>query len=366
MAGISYSIHRNRIEESYYPGFVLREDEVLESSPGEAERFLYLKAIDSAQEDSLWGKISFQGEFDENMVCYVYAAAMNEAYFYRENEPRRIESFLCDPKEPAELKRSFMEKVKAKRVLNQDHILLYNLKGRYLYLFFEVLGEGSCTLEKIRIEQEGDNFMQTFPEVYQQRDGFFHRFLSLFSTLYNEFEERIENLPTMLDVDTCPKELLPVYAGWMGVELKEDFFNEEVLRKLVKRIYGLNCLKGTKAALEELVEILLGEKPIILEKNRMEDYMEAGNQEDFEKLYGNSVYDVTILINQELEEAAKNQLMHVLNQYKPIRSNLYVVQLKQEGTLNAYSYLDMNAKIWEKKKASLDEKITMDSVIILQ
>lgn len=366
MAGIQYSIQRNRIEEGYHPGFILREDEVLESIPGEVEHLLYLKAIDSAKEDSFWGSLRFQGEFDENMVCYIYVAARNEAYFYRENEPRKIERFLCDPKEPIQLKRRFMEQIKAKRVVNQEEILLYEQKGRYLYVFIEVMGEGRCTLRNIRIDGEGDNFMQTFPEVYQQRNSFFHRFLSIFSTIYNEFEERIEALPSMLDIDTCPKELLPVYAGWMGVELGGDFFDEAVLRKLVRRIYGLNRLKGTKAVLEELIEIILEEKPIILERNRMEDYIETEHREEFAKLYGDSVYDVTILINQELSEATKNQLMHMLNQYKPIRSNLYLVQLKQEGTLNAYSYLDMNAAIGEKKQANLDEQATMDGVIILQ
>ena len=75
---------------------------------------------------------------------------------------------------------------------------------------------------------------------------------------------------------------------------------------------------------------------------------------------------MTILTHQVLNETLKNQLMYVLNQYKPIRSNLYVVQLQKTGMLDAYSYLDMNARIPEKGKASLDDKATMDSVMMLQ
>jgi len=366
MAGICYSVHRNRIQEGYHPGFVMREDETLTSLASEPVHYLYLKAIDASREDATWGRLSFEGRFEENMVCFVYVTAMNEAFFFRENEPRKIEDFLCDAKESADIKKRFMEKVSAKRLVNREEILLYELKGRYLYLFIEVLGEGECTIKNLRIEQEGDNFMQTFPEVYRERNSFFHRFLSVFSTIYNEFDERIDALSGLLDIDSCPKELLPVYAGWMGVDVKEDFFTEEILRQLVSHIYELNRLKGTKAVLERLTEIILGEKALILEKNAMEEYIEAKELKNFERLYGSSTFDVTILTHQVLNETLKNQLMYVLNQYKPIRSNLYVVQLQKTGMLDAYSYLDMNARIPEKSKASLDDKATMDSVMMLQ
>ncbi|MBR5578979.1 MAG: hypothetical protein IKW28_08300 [Lachnospiraceae bacterium] len=364
MPGISYSVHKNRLEEGYFPGFVLKDRKLLQTGEEDIHYF-YCKAIDSTEEDSHWGRLSFQMNLEENMACFVYVTAKNEAYFYRENQPKKIEDFLCDEKESHDLKKKFMKMVGAKKSVNEEDILLYDQKGRYLYFFIEVIGKGKGSIGNIRVEQQGDTFMNTFPDVYREHNSFFHRYLSIFSTIYNEFEERIDALPKMLDLDTCPLHLLPVYASWMGVEIKEEFFTEEILRKLVKNIYYLNQRKGTKAAIERIIEIIFSEKPMILEKNQMADYVEASEYKEFERLYGKSNFDVTILIKKELTEIQKNQLMFLLEQYKPVRCRLHVIGLQQTGTLDSYSYLDLNAGIWEKSGAKLDEKTTMDSVMIL-
>lgn len=365
MPGICYSIHKNRMEEGYFPGFTLTTNEVLETGEEDIHYF-YCKAIDSTQEDSTWGKLGFELSLEENMACFVYVMAKNEAYFYRENEPKRIETFLCDKQESHEMKKKFMKMAGAKKAINEEQILLYDQKGRYLYFFIEIIGGGKGAISNIRVEQQGDTFMNTFPSIYREHNSFFHRYLSVFSTIYNEFEERIEHLPDLLDLNTCPLQLLPVYAAWMGVELKEEFFTEEILRELVKNIYYLNQRKGTRAAIERIVEIVFKEKPIILEKNQMADFIEASEYREFERLYGKSNFDVTVLISRELSELQKNQLMFVLEQYKPIRCRVHVIGLRKTGTLDSYSYLDMNAGIWEKSGAKLDKKSTMDSVMILE
>ena len=365
MAEIVYSIDKKRMEEGFFPGFNITKQGSLETDRGE-EHFFFYKAIDSRVEDSTWGLFSFTLSMEENMACIVHIMAKNESYFYRENEPRRIEAFLCDENENNDIKKKFMKMAQARRAVNEEKILLYDQKGRYLYFFFEIIGRGKAAISYIRIKQKGDNFMDTFPEIYRERNSFFHRYLSVFSTIYNEFEERIEELPNLLDLEKCPLSLLPVYASWMGVALKEDFFTEEILRQLVKHIYYLNQRKGTKAAMEKIVEIIFQEKPIILEKNKMADYVGSSHYKEFERLYGKSNFDVTILISQEITELQKNQLIFLLEQYKPIRCRLHVIGLKKMGTLDSYSYLDMNAGIWEKSGAKLDEKTTMDSVMILQ
>ena len=364
MARILYSIDKKRMEEGFFTGFNITENGTLETD-GQDEHFFFYKAIDSTIEDSTWGQFNFTLSMEENMACIVYIMAKNEAYFYRDNKPKKIEAFLCDEKENSYLKKKFMKMAGARKAVNEDKILLYDQKGRYLYFFFEIIGTGKTTIKDIKIDLQGDNFMNTFPEIYRERDSFFHRYLSVFSTIYNEFDERIEELPGLLDLDVCPVSLLPLYASWMGVEIKEEFFTEKILRRLVKNIYYLNQRKGTKAAMEKIVEIIFGEKPTILEKNKMADYIEVSGYKEFERLYGKSNYDVTVLIHRELTELQKSQLMFILEQYKPVRCRLNVIGLKKAGTLDSYSYMDMNAGIWEKSGARLDEKNIMDSVMVL-
>ncbi len=388
MAGTSYSIRKNRIRRGYYPGFTLMETGELVSTEA-AGHYLYLRAIDSGITDSLWGRLWFELECREDMVSYVYVAALNEDSFYRNGKPVRIEDFLCDGKEPDAVKKEFFRQIHADRFVNKNDLLLYGLKGRYLYIAVEILGEGFCRLDHMRVDLRGDNFMDTFPEIYRERNSFFHRFMSVFSSIYNDFLEDIDGLPGLLDLDTCPVELLPVYASWMGLDVGNDFLEEQPLRALVKEAYRLNRMKGTRAALERIASIVLGKEVLVLERNMMADYIESPHDvssghsvphaapvqgaflekeqlEELERLYGSSIYDVTILVGEMLSEVKKSQLMFLLEQFKPVRSRLHIICLKKTGRLDAYSYLDMNARIPEQGDGRLDASQELDGAIRLE
>lgn len=366
MAGVSYSIKKNRIQRGYHPGFDMLEDGTLTAIQEEPSHCLYLKAIDSAAADSQWGRLWFQISCSESMVFYVYAVALDEDSFYRKGNPVRIEDFLCDRQESSAIKKEFFRQTGAVRFVNQKDMLLYELHGRYLYLALEVIGEGECRLRDMKVDLKGDNFMDTFPEIYRERNSFFHRYLSVFSSIYQDFQTDIERLPELLNLDTCPETLLPVYGKWLGIDVGNDFLDARILRPLVKEAYRLNRMKGTKAALERIAEIVLGEPVLVAERNAMEDYIEKEQMEEFNRLYGNSIYDVTILVKEPISEAQKSQLLFLLEQFKPVRSRLHIVHLKKAGTLDSYSYLDMNARISRQGTGTLDENQELDGAIRLQ
>lgn len=366
MAGASYSIKKNRIEKGYCPGFRLDDSGLLTSIREDGVHQIYLKAIDSAQMDSPWGRFWFHGIFSENMVFYVYAAALNEECFYRDGQKVRIEDFLCSGQETPLLKKEFMRRVGAVRAVNQSDILLYQLQGRYLYLMIEVIGEGDCQIADIQVDVQGDNFMNTFPEIYRETSGFFHRFLSVFSSIYNDFETDISHLPQMLDIETCPGNLLPAYAGWLGIDVGDNFLEEKTLRLLVKEAYQLNRIKGTKAALKRVAEIVLSKEVLVVERNAMEDFADREQMEEFETMYGNTIYDVSILVKNTISEVQRSQLLFLLNQFKPIRARLHIILLKKTGVLDSYSYLDMNAGIPGQGTGSMDEQNELDSMIRME
>ncbi len=366
MAGNVYSIRKNRIERGFHPGFKLDSDGVLHSEPQTGVRYLYLRAIDSAAPGSGWGRLSFQMESEESIVWYVYAAALDEDSFYREGKPVRIEDFLCSSEEGHAIKKDFMWNVNASRFVNRSDMLLYGLQGRYLYLMVEVIGEGVCRLSNMKVDRTGDNFMNTFPEIYREPGSFFHRYMSVFSSVYEDFQKDIDALPELLDLDTCPDKLLPVYGRWLGLDVGQDFLDPQILRPLVKEAYRLNRLKGTKEVLERLTEIVLGEKALVLERNVMADYIGREQMEEFDRFYENGIYDVTILVSKPLPETKRSQLLFLLNQYRPVRSRLHLIYLKQTSTLDSYSYLDMNARVPDEQAAALDEQQELSGVIRLQ
>ena len=364
MAGICYSIRKNRIESGLTVGFTLQEDGTLTMDESQARHILYLRALDCATLDGTWGRISFEADYSENMTCYVYAKALNESMFYRSDYPKNIDDFLCDPEEGYEIKREFLERVEAKKHVNKNDILLYEQTGRYLYLVIEFVGEGSGWLRNIRVDRRGDSFMQTFPEIYHARGEFFHRYLSIFSSIYTDFQQDIESLPDLLDIDKCPIQLLTTYGSWLGIDLACDIQSEQILRTLVREAYELNKIKGTKKAISRIAEIMLGEEVLILEHNIMKDYL--SDREDITALYGNSIYDVIMLVDHPVSELEKSQLMYVLNQFKPLRSRIHIVHLKSDGVLDSHSYLDMNARVFEVENAGLDESQVMDGVVTLK
>ena len=365
MAGICYSIRKNRIESGLAVGFSLEEDGTLVMNEHEPHHVLYVRALDSATVDGEWGRLSFEASYPESMTCYVYLQALNENMFYRAGEPKKIDDFLCDPQESISIKREFFERVDAKRHVNKKDILLYEQQGRFLYFAIEFVGEGNGYLKNIRIDRRGDNFLQTFPEVYQERNGFFHRYLSIFSSIFNDFQEEIDRLPELLDVDTCPVQLLGTYGKWLGIDLDCDLQDETVLRSLVREAYSLNRMKGTKKAIGRIAEIMLGEEVLILEHNIMQDYLAGKSREDVAKLYGGSIYDVVILVEHPVSELVKSQLMYLLDQFKPIRSRIHIVHLKTDGMLDSHSYLDMNARVFEVENGNLDDSQIMDGVVTL-
>ncbi|MBQ9633010.1 MAG: hypothetical protein IJV04_08900 [Lachnospiraceae bacterium] len=364
MPTIKYSIKKNRLRHSLMKGMELDEENERIYLTQEEVRRLYLPAIDQADEGGTWGRLSFDVELTEEMILYVYVAALDVDSVYDGEETYRIEDILMDEEVSDEQKKRLLLEAGGKRFVGKDDILLYELSGRYLFLGIEVIGAGEGTISHMRIDVRGDNFMETFPTVYHERNGFFHRFMSIFSSIYNDFDHEIERLPELLDPDTCPPVLLEIYGHWLGIDLSGDYLSEESMRTLVREGYTLNRMKGTKACLERVLEIALGERVIILEQNTIQSYMEKGDTVD-EIDERQSIYDVNILIKKRLSETEQYQILHLIHQFTPLRSRIHLIHLKDSGMLDSNVYMDMNAVLAEDAYGYLDEEMEMDDGVIL-
>ena len=363
MAGITYTIKNNRLKHSGLYGMEIAGEGTL-SLNREIDRHLYLPAIDSAEEGASWGRISFDCDITENMVLYVHVLASDDDRISDGDTVYDLDKLLCgDTISDSEKKRIF-EYAGAKRIVDKDDILLYDLTGQYLYVCIDIIGDGEGSLKNIRIDRLGDNFMDTFPAIYRERDGFFHRFLSVFSTIYNDFEVEIDELPRLLDIETAPPEMLMAYGRWIGLDLSGDYLSTETMRTLVREGYKLNRMKGTRACLERVLEIVLGERAIILEQNTIRSYLEdgeisAGTLED------SSIYDVNILVKKKLSDTDRHQILYLIKQFVPLRSRIHLIRLKDSGVLDTDIYMDMNAVLAEESYGVFDEDMEMDDDIIL-
>lgn len=361
-----YSIKQNRFKRSFLTGFEVEGENKLRCRQDVYRRIFICDGIDGIENDAKWGRFHVDYCLDEDMVVTTYAVAVNEKEVWWNDDPVNLEEILKDPERSAEDKIRFMEALGAEKQINRKDSLLYELEGRYLYLCIEVLGIGNGELTNIFVNNQGDIFMDTFPEVYREYGSFFHRYMSVYSSLYMDFQEKIDNVADFLDIDTAPVQLLPIFCQWMGLDVSGDFLTEDRLRTLVREAYQLNRTKGTREALLRLCEIVLGEKVVILEKNVIRENTQAESQKIYEDLYGNGIYDVTLLVHTFVPENQKSQLMFLLNQFKPVRCRLRIKFLDQKGSMDGHVYMDMNALVMDTQAAALDERVGLDGNIMLK
>ena len=357
MAGINYTIKQNRLKKALLHGMEIQEEGTYLCSTGtKSSQYFVLPALDSGVQDCPWGRLRFELILPENCICYLYVAASND---------KVGQEILMDAECDVLEKKKMLQALNGLCFINKPDVLLYEIEGRYLWIMVEVIG-ANVRIGNIRAEAPGDNFMQTFPEVYREKNSFFHRYMSVYSSIYNDFQEKLDMRKELLPIETAPLPLLELYAKWLGIDVNGGYLGEETLRQLLQEAPALLKRKGTRFCIERICNILLGEKPTIVERSQIQNYVRRTEKQQYDNLYGDSHYDVTLLLKNYVEEKRKEQLLHLLSQFKPVRSRLQIVFLEPMGVLDEYSYMDDNAVIFTQNEGMLDAAQIADGTIILQ
>ena len=364
----NYSIRKNRIGSGLLEHAKADGEDAVIFESSEGCRSIFLKGIDSSIESSEWGRFSFRCDSDDNVavITRIGASDADEFFDTKLDRVRKTDEFLTDPDESPLRKKEFFEKLGAVKFIGSQDCLLYDLSGRYLYIYIEVLGEGSCSIRHMKVNMKGDNFMQTFPEIYQERNSFFHRYMSVYSSIYNDFQLEIEKMYEKIDADTAPYELLTVFAGWLGIDTGNDLLTQAQLRKLVKEGYVLCKYKGTRETIERICEIVLSQKVILIEKNAMNESILYEERETYDRLFGDSPYDITILAKGKEDRGKRAQLMFLVNQFKPLRTRVNLVFVSDRNKLDSYIFMDDNALIQGETDAALDNAQRLDGTEVMK
>lgn len=359
-----YTIRYSRLKRASLYGFELSYDKVSLQKDMDVH-FMVLPMLNSAKKGYSWGRFHLKAELPKECELHIWAFAMDLEDAEKLRKASQLNEKLFDSSVSVREKRDVFERSEGIYRRNQTDILLYELQGQYLWLAIEVTGGDIGTIKELYLHNPGDNFMQTFPEVYQEEGGFFHRYLSIFSSMYADIQKEMDEVCTYFDAEAAPAEMLPVLAGWFGMKVERDFPDEAVLRRLLKEVYQLNKMKGTRWALERLAEIVLGEEIQIIEKNLL-DAKETDEQEIYEKLYGESRWDVTVLVNRAPEKKLQEQFLYLASQFMPVRCRLHLVFHQNCNGLDSYCFLDQNAKLLQNSYGSLGQGDIMDGSIILK
>ena len=115
----NYTVRRTRIENSDYRGFVLKENGCL----------------------------------------------LEELLLSRKRSPEEKEKYF-----------SGTDSGGSKKFIGCEDVLLYGIKGRYLWLCIELIGTGTGIISSINVDSPGDIMLDVFPEIYQEKGSFLHGF----------------------------------------------------------------------------------------------------------------------------------------------------------------------------------------------
>jgi phage tail-like protein len=361
-----YNIGKNRLNRAFRDGFELSPRGTLRTEAEAGRHVMILGHIDSAVPDCEWGRLSFQISMKSEMVLIVRALASNDLDFPMEGVRSSRDTYLRDRKVSVMEKERHFAASGSSKFLGSRDVLLYAQRGRYLWIWIELLGEGEAELTELRVYTPGDNFFGTFPEVYHTDGEFFRRYLSIFSTLYSDLQRTVDSLHNYLDVDTAPAALLPVIASWLGLELDGNFLEEESLRRLLKAAFPLIQVKGTRRAVEGIIGVFLDEPVYIVEQHLLEEEQSAEDRQVYERLYGDNPYGFTVLLNRPADEKLHARLQFLINQFKPVRSKVNIVFLGDGGSMDSFCYLDINARLRQTGSGRLDGGVGMNGLVYLQ
>lgn len=346
----SYQIGSRRLSRGWIEGFDLNPAGLLTVHPDCPSHTILLAALDSAQEDCPWGRFCFHADLQGEAVLTIRAFASNNHMFVNHGVPVDMDDFLLDRDVVPARKDALFQAANGLCISGTQDVLLYSLKGRYLWIWVELTGVATGYLENFRVLVPGDHFYRTFPSLYQTDGEFFHRYLSIFSSLYMDLQDKIDGIHQYLDLDTAPAEILPIFSSWLGLALDGNFLEESQLRQLLKIAPDLIRAKGTRRAIE-LVASLFVEEPVqIVERNLLDPSQLAGCS-----LYGDQIYDFTVLVSGRSHELLRSRLEFLINQFKPLRSRCKIIFLGDQSGVDAFAYLDMNAALLQPTSGNLDD-----------
>ena len=235
------------------------------------------------------------------------------------------------------------------QMINPADALFRNAKGRYLWLRIEVTGneKRDTFIKKLRIYYPRTSYLSYLPAVYQGDPGsrdFLERFLSMFTTIFMEMEEQIDQVAGYFDIDSNSGEYLKWMAGWLAIA-SDDSWEEENFRRFVKSAPGIYKKRGTKEAIEKIVEIYTGAKPYIIEYFNIKHIEnEPVFKELLPRLYEMEPYTFCVLVDARTVPSVQKQvaLQKILDEEKPAFTEAKLVLLQPWLYLDMHTYLGIN------------------------
>ncbi len=261
----------------------------------------------------------------------------------------------------------------------REGLFLKNSKGQYLWFKIYLLGneEDSPETKSVNLYFPRTAYIEYLPALYREdpiSKDFLERFLSIFESLLYETDFSIENISRYFDALGSPPEFLDWLGSWLSATFDQNWTDDQKRRFILKAV-DLYRKRGTRAGMEEVIELFLQQKPYIIEnfqrkysKVRQQDIISADNSTfDSEKdilffppeeatvkkkdgqevpladvLYGKEPFCFCVLLKERIDDSTYRAVKNIINDFKPAHTCYGLKMLEPWFYLDMHTYLGVN------------------------
>ena len=291
----------------------------------------YSRVFDSLQKGTIWHRISADTVIPNNMICNmtVYSSDLDMVSYG--TKVYSVKELLLSDNDDKDIILSGCEMLKCR--LEKD-FLIGAARGRYMWFKLEIYSssDNRLRLNKMRIEFSSDSWIKFLPEVYRNdEDGFLERYLGIFQSIYEDNERKIEKSFLTYTAENCDDEFLNWLCSWYCIQGK-NLWSLAQLRYILKNAYRIYSLIGTRAVTEEISELYLGEKPLIIEYYQKDDKtLVLPKEVKREQVFINPYVFSVIIKGSNISSAELGNYKKILDSIKPVhmQANIIVTQNKR-------------------------------------
>ena len=331
----------------------------IQLSKGYKKGVFFSKILDSGEKETHWHRMTcVMPEFRAGIRFWIYSSETTDVIY--NGQKINIEEILFSNISPSK-KRSICECFLKKEVLGETDILLHNVKGRYIWICIEIYSgqEDNAGVENIFIYFPQKSWINYLPSIYQKnRESaeFLDRYLSIFQTLYDDFNNKFENSAVLLEPSATNIDFLHYMAKWLDMS-NTHIWSEEKLRKLIHMAPNLFKKCGTRSGIIEIIKLFTGEEPLIVEQWQIRQYLKNSHKKEaLERLYGTDENTFLILIKEKYCSGKREQeaLLNIIQEMSPAHMEARLVSLRQFIILGEHTYLGVNSSLGYYKPMRLD------------
>ena len=335
-------------------------------------------AFDSGQLETVWHRLRIDMQIPGGAAVNIRMYASDDTQILVPDTEgggkvkADINEYLKNKNIDINRKIDLLDYIGSKKYSNVDDMLLFNLKGQYLWLCLEVINyeKERVKIKSVKIEFPRVSFVDYLPEIYKEEekeDSFLPRYLGIFQSIYVDLEDRIDNTPIQFDTEKTNKEFLNWIADWLSVK-NASIWGEKKLRTLIKESVSIYKMKGTKTSISKIVKEYTGVEPIIVEQFDVKnnEYYEK-QKKHVENLFGNNGYVFTVIISDKYIDDTEDyvELLKVIGSVAPIDSICNLVVLNDKIYLDHHCYLGINSYIAQNKELIIGENSKDTTTLML-